>query len=73
MDNILVGDIVKINEDLVNSGFAGDGYNNDMRFEVLSIDEKYERDYRTEVIARLIGSHAYGIDVFSLGMLELVK
>lgn len=71
--SIQVGDIVKINSLSIKSGFAGLDYNDEMRFEVLSIeDDNHPRVPTTRVITRLVGYIGEGIDPFPLYMLEKV-
>lgn len=67
---IQVGDIVKLNEKVIESGFAGLDYNNEMRFEVLAIEDGRGRSDMTRVITRLVGYKGDGIDAFPLYMLE---
>jgi hypothetical protein len=67
---IQVGDIVKLNEKVIQSGFAGLDYNNEMRFEVLAIEDERGRSDITRVLTRLIGYKGDGIDPFPIYMLE---
>lgn len=67
--DIKVGDIVKINELCITSGFAGSDYSIEDRFEVISIDT-YGGNVR-QVITRLIGFEGLGCDSFPLYMVEL--
>lgn len=67
--NIKVGDIVKINEQCITSGFAGSDYTVEDRFEVISIDTC--GGSVRQVITRLIGFEGLGYDSFPLYMVEL--
>lgn len=67
--NIKVGDIVKINEQCITSGFAGGDYTIEDRFEVMSIDTC--GGSARQVITRLVGSKELGYDSFPLYMVEL--
>lgn len=67
--NIKVGDIVKINEQCITSGFAGGDYTIEDRFEIMSIDTC--GGSIRQVITRLIGSEGLGYDSFPLYMVEL--
>lgn len=67
--NIKVGDIVKINELCITSGFAGGDYTIEDRFEVMSIDTC--GGSVRQVITRLIGFEGLGYDSFPLYMVEL--
>lgn len=67
--DIKVGDIVKINELCIISGFAGNDYSIEDRFEVISIDT-YGGNVR-QVITRLVGFEGLGCDSFPMYMVEL--
>lgn len=67
--NIKVGDIVKINELCITSGFAGSDYTIEDRFEVISIDTC--GGSVRQVITRLVGVDELGYDSFPLYMVEL--
>lgn len=67
--DIKVGDIVKINELCITSGFAGGDYTIEDRFEVMSIDTC--DGSVCQVITRLVGFEGLGCDSFPLYMVEL--
>lgn len=69
MNDIKIGDIVKINELCITSGFASGDYTVEDRFEVMSIDSC--GGSVRQVITRRIGFGGIGYDSFPLYMIEL--
>lgn len=67
-DTIKVGDIIKIKVESVKNGFAGEGYTEEDRFEVISIDERYNPGPR--LVTRLIGYGGECYDFFAAYMVE---
>ena len=71
--SLQVGDIVKINSNAIKSGFASSDYDEEMRFEILDIEDKQRpRHDLTRVITHLVGYNGDDIDVFPIYMLEKV-
>lgn len=65
MNDIQEGDIIKVKAEAITSGLASDYYNEEDRFEVISIDERYKA-----VLTRLVGYSGENYDFFPIYMVE---
>lgn len=66
MNGIKEGDIIKVKVEAITSGLASEYYNEEDRFEVISIDERYKA-----ILTRLVGYSGEGYEFFPIYMVEL--